>query len=184
MILSTPTASTVSLAVLVLLLVAAAVIDYRSFRIPNRLTGTGLVLGLALGAIASGLDGFLSALGGAAAGMALLLPMYILRVMGAGDVKLMAAAGSFLGLSQIVPAVLAVFITGGVAALVFVVAHRCVPRLAANLKHVVQGAVLSVITGQAVPGMTPAMSVGRLPYGMSISAGILFYLAARQLGYL
>ena len=107
-----------------------------------------------------------------------------MRVLGAGDVKLMAMVGAFLGLPEILPALLFVFIAGGLAALAFVVLHRSVPRLAANLRAIAQGSLLWALTGHRVGGMAPGMSVGKLPYGVSISAGSLLYLVARQLGYL
>src|SRR5688500_13934209 len=77
---------------LAMLVIAAAVIDVQSLRIPNWLTVGGMVLGLAWNtAVASAsLAGFLWALGGLAVGLVVLLPFYAVRVMGAGDVKLMA----------------------------------------------------------------------------------------------
>jgi prepilin peptidase CpaA len=107
-----------------------------------------------------------------------------MRVLGAGDVKLMGMVGAFLGLPETLPALLCVFLAGGLAALAFVVVHRSVPQLAANLRAMVQGTVLSALTGQPFGGMTSAVSVGKLPYGVSISAGSLLYLVAHQLGYL
>ncbi|MEO8655346.1 MAG: A24 family peptidase [Ramlibacter sp.] len=173
-------------ATLVVLLIAAAAIDYRSYRIPNWLTLTGTLIGLALSAATAArpLSGFLWALAGAATGLAMLLPLYAMRVLGAGDVKLMAMVGAFLGLPEIVPALLCVFLAGGIAALAFAVVYRSVPRLAANLRDMVQGSVLSALTGHSFGGMAPGMSVGKLPYGVSICAGTLLYLVAHQMGYL
>ena len=116
--LATPDLTDARLALLVVLLMLAAFIDVRTFRIPNWLTYCGAAIGLALGAAIQwrllgpvwAFDGFLWSLGGLAAGLALMQPMYALRVMGAGDVKLMAMAGAFLGLGQVVPAVLCVFV--------------------------------------------------------------------------
>jgi prepilin peptidase CpaA len=174
------------IALLALLLIAAAAIDWRTFRIPNWLTAGGLVIGLALntaGALRP-LDGLLWALGGAAVGLLIPLPLYAFRVMGAGDVKLMAMAGAFLGLGHVFPALLFVFVTGGIAAMVFAFAHNRLPRLAANLRNIVQGTAFSVFAGQPPTGMVPGASIGKLPYGVSISAGTILYLAAWQLGYL
>lgn len=174
------------IALLALLLITAAVIDFRTFRIPNWLTAGGLLIGLALNTAGSirALDGLLWALGGAAVGLAILLPLYLLRVMGAGDVKLMAMVGAFLGLSQIMPALLFVFVTGGIAAIVFALANKKLARLAANLRNIVQGVAFSVLAGQPPAAMAPGASIGKLPYGVSISAGTIVYLATRQFGFL
>lgn len=187
--LATPDLADARLALLVVLLMLAAFIDVRTFRIPNWLTYGGAVIGLAFGAAIQwrllgplwALDGFLWSLGGLAAGLALMLPMYALHVMGAGDVKLMAMVGAFLGLGQIVPAVLCVFVIGGVLALVYVVAHRRLAQLAANLKEVVFGMAFSVVATRRFTAVTPAHSVGKLPYGVSISVGTIAYLVASQL---
>jgi prepilin peptidase CpaA len=151
--------------VLAAFLVAGAWIDWRTFRIPNWLTLSGLAAGLAYNASpAPGALGFLTALGGAAIGLAALLPLYAGRVMGAGDVKLMALVGAFLGTSQVLFAVLFTFIAGGIAALAFALWTQSTGRLALNVSELVRGG----------PGIA---SVGRLPYGISICAGTLAWLA-------
>jgi prepilin peptidase CpaA len=171
---------------LIALLLTAAVIDVRNHRIPNWLTGGGTVIALAFAAagVAPQQEGLLSSLGGMAAGLAMLLPMYLLRVMGAGDVKLMAMVGAFVGLSHIVPAVLFAFMVGGVAAIFYVVANRRLVRFAINLKNILTGAVFSAAAGLPMTGMAEGASVGKLPYGVSIGAGTILYLAVRQLGFL
>ena len=181
-----PAAADLSTATLVVLLSAAAVIDYRTYRIPNWLTLTGTLIGLALSTATAArpLSGLLWALAGAATGLAMLLPLYAMRVLGAGDVKLMALVGAFIGLPEIIPALLCVFLAGGLAALAFVVVYRSVPRLAANLRDMVQGSVLSTLTGHSFGGMAPGISVGKLPYGVSICAGTLLYLVAHHLRFL
>ena len=82
------------------LLLIAAVSDYRTRRIPNELVLAGAAAGLLGNTLFSTLplDGFVTALQGLATGLAAFLPLYLLRLMGAGDVKLMAMVGAFLGL--------------------------------------------------------------------------------------
>jgi prepilin peptidase CpaA len=91
--------------------------DLLAHRIPNRLTGSLLCVGVTL---QLGLGGW-SALGEAAlgtvVGLAVLLPLYLLRATGAGDVKLLAALGALLGPYWILVAGLYTLIAGGVLAL-------------------------------------------------------------------
>jgi prepilin peptidase CpaA len=89
--------SSISLAVALVLLVPAVWSDLRTRRIPNVLTLGGAVLGLLLQAALGGLEGLGSAATGWAVGFMLLLPGYLLGFTGAGDVKLLAAVGTFLG---------------------------------------------------------------------------------------
>ncbi|MDD1622670.1 MAG: A24 family peptidase [Methylococcaceae bacterium] len=91
------TLDNVPTAVLLAVLIAAAVIDTRRHRLPNTLTVTAALLGLGLQTGFQGVSGLLNGLAGFFTGLVLFLPFYALRWMGAGDVKLMAAVGSFLG---------------------------------------------------------------------------------------
>ena len=95
--------------------------DLAASRISNALTFGALAAGVAIRSLALGLDGLLFSIAGAAVGLACLLPLYLGRGMGAGDVKLMAAAGSFLGPFNAVMAVLLSLTIGAVLAIVVVV---------------------------------------------------------------
>lgn len=75
----------------------AAFTDIRSRRIPNALVVGAFLSGFAANAFLSGVDGLWRA--GAGAGLAMLVyfPLFLLRGMGAGDVKLMMAVGALAG---------------------------------------------------------------------------------------
>lgn len=105
---------------LVLLLIwSAAAWDLRSRRIPNALVMAGAVTGILLQGVLAGFGGILAALSGLAVGLLILLPGYLFGFTGAGDVKLMAAVGSFLGASGVFLAALASIGVGGLIALGF-----------------------------------------------------------------
>ena len=167
--------------VLIALLLAAAWIDWRTMRIPNWLTVAGMAWGLAWNATSgpSIVDGLLFGLGGLGLGFAMFLPLWLLRVLGAGDVKLMAMVGAFLGAGGVFVAALLVGMVGGIAVALFAISHRAVRRLAGNVRDI---AVSVVVPGMPLwrPGAT---SIGKLPYGVSIGAGTLAFLLLRQLGY-
>ena len=114
-------------AVLVVVALAARE-DLLRQRIPNTLNASALVLGITLASIAGGWAGFTDSIGGAVVGCAALVPFWLLRGMGAGDVKLMAAAGAFIGPSGTFTAVLLALIAGGVLALGLVVVRLVEPR--------------------------------------------------------
>lgn len=169
---------------LIAVLLVAAAIDWRTMRIPNWLTVSAMLYGLAYNAThGQSLWGGLSTGGsGLLVGLVLLLPLYLIRAMGAGDVKLMAAVGAFLGPLPVLKAALFVFVVGGIAAVAFAVSRRAGRQLAANLTEFAESLVLP---GVAVwrPGLGSA-SIGSLPYGVSISVGTLLFLVARQLGFI
>jgi prepilin peptidase CpaA len=106
------------------LLATAVRSDLLAHRIPNAFTGLGLAAGLVLQSTLSGWSGVRTGLSGAALGGAVFLPLYFLRAMGAGDVKLAGAAGSFLGpAGALVGAVLSL-VAGAFCALIWVLVGR------------------------------------------------------------
>ena len=112
-VLTQDTAAAIALTVtLVLLLVPAALIDLEHRIIPNRLTGTGAVLALALGTALDPAGEPTRLIAGAAAGGFLLLAALAYPAgMGMGDVKLAGMMGLFLGAS-VAPAILIALIAG------------------------------------------------------------------------
>jgi prepilin peptidase CpaA len=174
-------------AALFVLLIIAAVIDYRTYKIPNWLTMGGAAFALLYNWFVpfSFQHGFMWGLGGLAIGFAVTLPLYMLRAMGAGDVKLMAMAGAFLGIYDALYAVLATFIVGGVAAVGFGLAKRVMGRMLVNVKSSAQLIVLSALAGTRLDtGINAGQSVGKLPYGVSICIGTVGYVVMRQLGFI
>ncbi len=93
---------------------AAAVIDYRTKKIPNWLTVPSAIAALLFHLVSGGGTGLLWALAGFAVGFALLILPWILGGGGMGDVKLLAALGTWLGPLMILPA----FGLGAVCALI------------------------------------------------------------------
>ncbi len=117
------TLDSVPTGVLLTVLIAAAVIDIRRHRLPNVLTVSAAVLGIILQGGLHGWSGFLNGLAGFCTGLFLLLPFYAAQWMGAGDVKLMAAVGAFLGWPDSLLAVALTSGAGSLAALGFLAAQ-------------------------------------------------------------
>src|ERR1700693_5314497 len=80
-----------------LLTFAAAALDWRSRKIPNWLTVSGILAGIILRTTLGGWPGAKSSLEGAGLALGLLLPLVLLRALGAGDWKLMGAVGALMG---------------------------------------------------------------------------------------
>ena len=171
---------------LFVLLLIASVSDCRHYKIPNWLTFGGSAFALIYSAFIpfSPQLGFGWALGGFALGLSLMLPLYMLGMMGAGDVKLMAMVGAFLGMTDTLYAVLFVFVSGGLAALAYALWHQSLVRMLGNIKRSMESMLLS-----AMGGLRPQMptssgdSIGKLPYAVSIALGTTVFLIANQLGY-
>ena len=152
--------------------------DLRARRIPNAVVFPGALLALALHALlpaGAGLWGtpmgglgVAASLGGLALGLAVLMPMYALRLMGAGDVKLLAMVGAFAGPGQILVIAIATLLAGGVLALAVAAWQGSLRRVVGNTYQTMLHAGLTRLAhGIALP----AAASGRLPYAVAIASG-------------
>jgi prepilin peptidase CpaA len=172
------------------LLVHAVWTDIQSRRISNGLVLLGLMAGFALqGLVTPGAGlfahpfgglGLLSAAGGMLTGFGLLLPMYALGAMGAGDVKLMAMIGAFLGPQDAVGAMLVSAVVGGVLALAVAIHQRHLGRVLANVRQLLLNGVLHAATASGFANET-AQPTGKLPYAIAIATGTTAYLVLTRL---
>jgi len=172
--------SLLPLVLLFALLGAAVWHDVRARRIPNAVVFPGMLAALVLhvampagqglfGVTIGGL-GLLQSLAGLALGLALLLPMYALRLMGAGDAKLLAMVGAFVGASQILTVGLVTLVAGGVLALAFAAWQRSLRRLVGNAYHMAMHTAFSALAGDVAALVPPPQAAsGRLPYAIAIA---------------
>ncbi|CAI08219.1 hypothetical protein, Flp pilus assembly protein, protease [Aromatoleum aromaticum EbN1] len=171
---------------LLALLLAAVITDLLTRRIPNRLILAGLVSGFvlhmadlpgaALFATADSIDGVSVAFGGLAVGLAGMLPLYFLRAMGAGDVKLMMMVGAFLGPLQTFGVVVLTFAAGGILALGMALWQRSFAQLALNLRFMLTTSAVRAAGGDS-PRFEPlAQTAGRMPYAVAVAAGVVLQL--------
>lgn len=158
------------------LLCAAAIIDIRTYRLPNWLTVGGTLLGIAWSLLPGGTD-LTHSLLGAVTGLVALIPFYALRIMGAGDVKLMAAVGAFLGVPELFPAMIFTFIAGGLMAVGFAAWRRSLSRTLLNARDLVEMTALAAVHGER-PFLDAVSSTGKLPYGLCVCVGTLGWLVA------
>jgi len=160
---------------------AGAFVDVRERRIPNWLTYPGIVLGFLLRGLLLGWTGMGSALVGCLLAGGIFLLFYVVRAMGAGDVKLVAAIGSLLGPTDALVMLLATAICGGVLATVYAVYRRQVRSTLINVGGALQFHVQAGL--QAHPELNldnPAAL--RMPYGLAIAAGTLYVFLAMGWG--
>lgn len=154
--------------------VTAGIIDVDSRRIPNRLTYPSMIAGLMLQALVYGWRGFLLGLGGAALFGGVFLLFYLVRAMGAGDVKLAAALGCIMGPANSWQVMFTTAVAGGVlAVLVMVFTGRVLQTLRSTLAvagfHVVHGLRTHPVVNLDNPAAV------RMPYGLAFAAGTLYW---------
>lgn len=164
---------------LLIVLLAAAVFDVLYRRIPNWLTVSGVVLGIAMNAVIGAPEGGLVfSLVGLAVAFGIYVLLYAVRAMGAGDVKLMAAVGALVGWERWFGIFFVTALIGGVMALILVLAKGRLKKTMFNM-----GFIFSEMTsGRAAYLRNEELDVKNkkalgLPHGAVIAVGTVFYLA-------
>jgi prepilin peptidase CpaA len=154
------------------LAMTAAFTDLKSRRIPNWLTVGGCCVGLLGNGMAFGWPGLKSAISGAALMLMVLLPVVLLRGLGAGDWKLMGALGATLGLRHVMVVLLLAIFLSAVMALAQMIWQRRFLETFANLWE--------LLRGYFVYGLRPHPEIqlgnpraASLPFGVAAAAATL-----------
>jgi prepilin peptidase CpaA len=157
---------------------AAAWVDWRTRLIPNWLTMSGIVFGIALHIWMAGWRGAIASAEGMGLALALLLPLVLLRALGAGDWKLMGAIGALLGPAMLTFVLLASILVSGAMAVALMVTSG---RIRTTIRN-----IFSLLRGFALLGLRPNQEISldnpqliKLPFGVAAAAGTLIcFLAA------
>jgi prepilin peptidase CpaA len=157
-------------------LVVAAIIDGRKLKVPNWLTFPMILSGLIYGFEVGGWSGLQASFIGTLVGLALLLPAYAIGGMGAGDVKLLAGVGAWVGATNTFYAFCVSAVIGGIIAVAMILLRR-------NWRHHKDQFV--TILGEMItignPSELSAIAAKRkssmllLPYGIPIAIGTIIY---------
>lgn len=143
----------------------SAIIDFRTRRVPNALTGALALAGLVLAAL--GVTGVtvVSSLMGLALGLALMLPGHLFGATGAGDVKLFAATGAVVGAGFILPAFLYTALAGGVIGVIVALRRH-------RLKRTITGTMGLIASGGAnAAEINSPRANNRFAYAPAIAIG-------------
>jgi prepilin peptidase CpaA len=165
-------------AAVVLVGLIACATDFRSRRIPNVLTFGASVAAFVFWAATGGPTGFGWSVAGWLVGCLLFLPVFLLRGMGAGDVKLLAALGAWMGPGDTVWVALYAAVAGGVLAVLVTLATGYLGTMFRNLWGLLMFWRIAGV--QPHPDLTLATAAGpRLPYAFPITAGAVATLWLR-----
>lgn len=172
------TAQTIWTCVIVVAM-AAAWTDWRTRRIPNWLTVPGLILGIGMNAIAGGWPGAKASLEGAGLALGLLLPLVLMRGLGAGDWKLMGVVGAFLGPRGLIAALLISILVSGLMAYVHLVRLGRFTDTMRNLLVLVRGFVSFGVRPHPRISLDNPKLV-KLPFGVAAAVAIVICCAIQR----
>jgi len=164
----------------VLLAAIAGFTDLRSRRIPNWLTVSGLVVGIAVRAFFQGWYGVKTSLLGVVLGLGLLLPFVLLRSLGAGDWKLAGAIGAFAGPLYLMDLLIGSVFVAGLMAAVLVICKGRVRETVRNIGHILLSLVTFRLPGTRVSLDNP--DALKVPYGVALAFTVILYAAAHIWG--
>lgn len=160
------------------LLLGAVITDLRSRRIPNALVLAGIAIAFIAHAVLVSKD--LTALAGPTwwapltgllTGLATLMPLYLLRATGAGDVKLMGMVGAFIGVQPVLTATLYTLLAGGLLSLAFMLGRGVASQALSNVRFLLTDWGLRASTGQGIRLAPLQTTAARLPYAVAIALG-------------
>ena len=149
-------------------LLSAVICDIWVAKIPNVITFPGIITGIIYHGTSHGLSGAVISIAGLLIGGAVFLPFYLLKGMGAGDIKLMGAVGALVGLKGVIPAIVFTALAGGIYALALIFFN---PRA---LKRLILGAISTLktflLTGQLIlPSLFEKGKKPQVRYGVAIA---------------
>jgi prepilin peptidase CpaA len=150
--------------------------DLATRRIPNKLLLLAWLVAVPLQAAAGAV---VPSLLGAATGLLLFLPLYLLRGMAAGDVKLMATIGACTGPAAAFDIAILAWCAGGAMALLLLAWRGRLRAALANLRSLLRPLLMRAA---GIPALAePAgPSVGSMPYGLAIALGTIAFLWSRH----
>ncbi len=156
----------------IVLALIAGWIDWRSGRLPNWLTVSGFFAGLVANAVFFGWAGVKSAVLGAGIALAILLPVVLLRGLGAGDWKLMGALGAVVGREEILHVLLVTIGVAGLIAAGQMIRQKRVRVTMRNLWELVRGFFVFGLKPHPEINLDNA-GASTLPFGVAAAAATL-----------
>jgi prepilin peptidase CpaA len=160
-----------------ILVAVAAVIDMRFRRIPNWLVLAGVVAGLAWNLYSGGLSGLGRAAAGLGVGFILYFPLFLLRALRGGDVKLLAAAGAIAGPGNIFRIFLLTAILGGIIAVIYALIRGRLRQTMFNVSWIARDLLTFKAPYKSNPELDVTTTQGlRLPHAPLIAAGVIAFI--------
>jgi prepilin peptidase CpaA len=156
------------------LVVVAAAYDLRYRRIPNWLNLSGALAGFVANVSLFHLHGLVTAMEGLLLAAAVYFPFYLLRGMGAGDVKLMAAIGAIVGPFHWLTILIATGVLGGAAGATYALLKGRLSETCCNVYFLVKDLLLfraPYTTNPELDFRSPGAL--RMPHGVIIASGCL-----------
>lgn len=151
--------------------------DFRTRRIPNWLTVSGLFIGITANSILSGWHGAKDSIEGAGLALGLLLPVVLLRGLGAGDWKLLGGVGALLGWRAMLFVLVISIVVSGLMAIVQMISTRRVKVTMQNMLTLAKGLVTFGLRADLAEISLDNPTLMKLPFGVGVAVATLLSFA-------
>jgi len=158
----------------------AGALDWKYRRIPNWLTVSGLLAGIAVNVFMTGWPGAKAALLGAGLGLLILLPFVLIKALGGGDWKLIGAVGACLGPARLIEVLIGSMLVAGVMAIGMIIYKGRVRQALGNMAHMLRAFLTLHLPGPEVSLDNP--EAVKIPFGVAVAFTILFFGMRRVFG--
>ncbi len=165
------------------ILALAVFFDVKSMRIPNLLILTGIITSFISQTALFGRSGMADWGLGLLLGLSLFFPFYFLRVLGAGDVKLLATVGAFIGPSAIFEVTLFTLASGGILAILYALRIGAFRQSLENVRFMVTHSAVRTLQGKSLTLDELPVTPKSIPYAIAITTGTICYFLIKIYGY-
>lgn len=155
-------------------LLYACYTDLRFRKVYNTLIVFGLISSLGLWLLNASVSGGMQWLQGVMLAFMCFMPLYLLKGMAAGDVKLAMVVGGMVGSAAWMPVAVCIYLVGGILAMGVVLLQKRGMQLMRNLNAILFFKLHHTQIQLGMEGETDGInSVGRMPYALAIAIGTL-----------
>lgn len=181
-------------ALLLVLILVSGFWDLKERKIPNKVTFTGILIGILFNTLTGGFLGLLQSIIGLLAGLAIFFLPFAMSGMGAGDVKLMGAIGALMGWQFSVMTAFYSALVGGIMVLIYLLYTG---KLRETIKKMLYALINLLLQFATRLGYNETVYKAQekfskkghdykkiyIPYGVAIAGGAVLVLIAYQQGF-
>lgn len=155
--------------------------DFKTYRIKNSITYSFMLIGLTANVTMGGFKGMVFSLQGIVLPAVCLVILYMMRVIGAGDVKLLSAIGAVMGAGFALYTAAYAFLCGGLIAALLILIRRNGVRRFKYLLEYVKGCLLSVSLLEYTD-FSDKQEAGRFHFSIAVATGTAVAYIVHGLG--
>jgi prepilin peptidase CpaA len=170
------------LVIISILLLLALVSDFKTYRIKNSITYGFMLVGIIANTAMEGFRGIMLSFQGIMLPAICLLILYMMKIIGAGDIKLLSAIGAVMGAGFALYASALAFICGGViASAVLLRRHNGAERF----KYLILYLKSCFLSGLLLPyaDFADKHNEGRFHFSIAVASGTAVAVIIRGIGF-